>query len=117
MIHPIEKEKELAADAVKLELARKVLETAIHAIDSKGGMDLLDHTLLAEHYEKKREEERRKEQCRKVLGGLFCLAGLGTFAAFLMREVKEKKEVQEAIQDEQQKELYRKLSTIKGRNN
>lgn len=112
----IRKAEEILDDGIKMELAKKVLETALHSVD--GHVSRKDVSLrkeIEERLNRKKEEERKAALVRKIIGGsLLALVG-GFFVKGIVDEVKDKRETEEAIRQEEQKELYRKLSNIKGR--
>lgn len=115
MFKSLHNEEAVLKDSARAEMAKKVLETAMHVLDSKMDSDLLSPSALERHLEKKREEEKRKSLIRKSVFGVLGIAAGAFFTAAVAGEFMKAKEIKEAIRDEEQKELYRKLSAIKGR--
>lgn len=116
-LNPIRHEEDVLRDDMKLDLARKVLETALNVVDSRLDPRSEERAEVERRLMERKEADRRRENCRKVLNCIFAIAALGAFIAALCSGIREFKEEEAAIADADQKDLYRKLSTIKGRTN
>ena len=101
----------LARDAEdsSLLLTKKALE---------GALDAVNHRLGAPMSEAQQAREARKERCRKirkVIGWLMLVSSVSGFVFVRFRKDKTNQAAREEKKAQEQKDLYRKLAAVKGR--